>query len=206
MGGTAGLAAAAICPGFTILICAPIFMFGGGVAGAGAMVLADDAANRGPDPVTGLQQMLSRFAGEQLEQQLLSAVREKASVHWRVVPISDETSMTLQLAALSLRGDSLERLSLTVHVTARVQSREVTLHPPRVMASGDPKVGDKAELPAGSGRAVLTQSFFYDGPTADVSQWMDESNTLLKSAIATAYEAIAQQIVGAIAGEGRPVF
>ena len=194
----AGIAAAAACPGFTFLLCAPIFDFAGGVGGAGAVTLAADAPDPHRDVVRELEEKLAAFArANEINEELRLVLSEKAKPHWHVVPSSAQNSITVQVIGLSLRGENLEQVSLVVQATVAVRTVDAEVWRPAASANSWPQLGET--LSPVSGHATVRGSFFHEGSSADVSLWMDESGEFLKAAVSAACESIAQQIVAALA-------
>lgn len=127
VGASAGLAASAAC-GLAIVVCAPIFMLVGGAAGAGGAGLAVMASrgpegDLGPDPLKTLAGRLAAYGREnQVDEQLRLVIVDKATPHWRVVPVSSRNSMSVQVTGFLLRAESPQRISLDADAAFLVAS------------------------------------------------------------------------------------
>jgi hypothetical protein len=197
-GAAAGVAAASACPGYTVLLCLPIFTFAGGLGGIAAVGLASDTSQPHGDVVRALEQKLAAHApAGELNERLRLALIEKARPHWKVVPASAQNSMTAQVIALSLRGDDLERVSLVMQVSVVIKSVDAQVWRPAIWSSVGPQVGET--LSPASGPATVRGSFFHQGASAGVGAWMDDSGEFLEAALTAACESIAQQIATALA-------
>lgn len=199
IGASAGLAASAAC-GLAIVVCAPIFMVVGGAAGASGAGLAVMASrgpegNLGPDPLKTLAGRLAAYGREnQVDEQLRLVIVQKARPHWRVVPVSSRNSMSVQVTEFLLRAASPERISLEVRAMVRMNSED--MHQAPMQASSWPQLGAP---PKTSGPAVISATFYHEGASAGMNQWMDDSGDFLRAEAARAYESIARQIIAALA-------
>jgi hypothetical protein len=191
VGAGLGVAAAAACGAFFI-VCAPGFAFAGAFSGgaAGVGVAALNAPDRAS--LQGLEQRLRAFARDNApREQFRSVVAQQAQARWKLVPDSDENSLSLHVTGLSLRAVSLEEIALELRVVTVLRTRDPL---PGFTATG---ISAASSWPQ-TGPGVLTDSFAYRGSAAGIDRWMDSSGEFLSSEIARGYETVARQIVTSV--------
>lgn len=196
LGGGAGVAAAAGC-GLLVFVCLPVFALGGAVLGGTAGTLAESAAGPKRATLEDLDKRLAAYArANDPRQEFLSMVVDKASRRWQVVPGPAKNSLTVHLTGLSLQAESTEsseHISLAMRVVIVMRTPETAAY--NASPAQQPSAWPQSAPP------VLTQTFEYRGPPADIGLWMDGSGEFLKAAIARAYEEIAQQVIAGLSGK-----
>ena len=146
--------------------------FAGGLVG-----LAQTAAARN---FAALESMLaaSRVSFDLRLAALDDAIRSEAGKRWTVVPDSPLVAMTVEIGELYIAYDPSDRASLQFSVWLRVKWKQ------------------------GFGRGNAEQvRFVHQGPLTDVTLWIDPNERFLDDSLRRAFDDIARQMVGVLAGE-----